>query len=228
MISPADLRVCLPAYNEAEALPSVVAELRAAGLTNIWVINDGSTDATQEVLNRLGIPFLSHPINRGAGAAVQTAIELARKRQWPAVLFLDADGQHLATDGLAVLDRLNSSGADLILGSRFLSPNPGMPHTRKVFNRIANGLTNFLCRGMYTDSQSGLRLLNARAINRLSLEVDGFGFCSEMLIKAKRAGLRTEEVSISVRYTDYSLSKGQNLQVGIDTAVQLVWNVLFR
>lgn len=228
MISAGDLRVCLPAYNEATALPGVVAELRAAGLHRIWVIDDGSTDNTSEVLRRLGVPFLTHPVNRGAGAAVQTAIALARQRGWPAILFLDADGQHQASDGLKLLHQLNARRTDLVIGSRLLETTTGMPASRRVYNALANTLTGLFCRKKYTDSQSGLRLLNARAISTLNLEVDGFGFCSEMIIKAERADLKIGEVPVTIRYTDYSLSKGQGFHTGVNTALQLLWNVLIR
>ncbi|PHI20318.1 dolichol-phosphate mannose synthase [Lewinellaceae bacterium SD302] len=223
-----DIYVCLPAYNEATVLPEVIASLKEHGFRKICVIDDGSTDGTSKVARSLGITTIAHQINRGAGAAVQTGIEVARLKRWPALVFMDADGQHLPEDIHALLGKMTETNSDLIVGSRFLSDLEQMPASRRLFNAIGNLMTNIFCKQRYTDSQSGLRLLNQRAINELQLEIDGFGFCSEMLIKAEKAGLKISETPTHVRYTDYSRSKGQDLQMGFSTAFNFLFNVLFK
>lgn len=228
MINAADIHVCLPAYNEASVLPAVVADLRAAGYHQVCVIDDGSDDETAQLLPTLGVAFARHLVNRGAGAAVQTAIELARQEGWSYVLFMDADGQHVPTDIRRMADRMTATGADLVVGSRFLEADDHIPRSRRGYNFIANRMTNLFCEGNYTDSQSGLRLLGPRAIARLNLEVDGFGFCSEMLLKAERAGLTIAETATQVRYTDYSKSKGQDFQMAFQTAFGFLWNIWVR
>ncbi len=220
--------VCLPAYNEARVLPEVVAELRAAGVESICVINDGSSDDTAAVARAAGVSVVSHLINRGAGAAVQTGIEQARRRGWERLALMDADGQHLPEDLFRMAAWMDETDCDIVVGSRFIGENDEIPGSRHAYNFIANRMTNFFCHRNYTDSQSGLRLLNRRAIEALQLEIDGFGFCSEMLLKAERANLRVEELPTSVRYTDYSRSKGQDLQMGYTTALNFIWNTLFR
>jgi|AntRauTorckE5430_2_1112549.scaffolds.fasta_scaffold00393_9 glycosyltransferase involved in cell wall biosynthesis len=228
MIAATDIHVCLPAYNEASVLPGVVADLRAAGYPHVCIIDDGSDDETAELLPTLGVAFATHLINRGAGAAVQTAIELARREAWSYVLFMDADGQHVPTDIRLMADRMSASGADLVVGSRFLETDDHIPRSRRGYNFIANRMTNLFCKGRYSDSQSGLRLLGPRAIARLNLEVDGFGFCSEMLLKAERAELTIAETATQVRYTDYSKSKGQDFQMAFRTAFGFLWNIWVR
>lgn len=220
--------VCLPAYNEASQLGRVIDDIRRAGLSNVCVVDDGSHDDTAEVARRHGALTLVHPINRGAGAAVMTAFTLARRRGWDYVALLDADGQHLPTDLNALIGRMRETDADLVIGSRFLGRNDDIPASRRHLNRLANWLTNLTCRSRYTDTQSGMRLLNARALAAIELESNGFGFCSEMLLRAERAGLRVTETPISVRYTDYSISKGQDLQIGFRTALSFLWNFVFR
>ncbi len=228
MIPLSDIHVLLPAYNEAAQLPAVVRALHREGFTRVVVINDGSTDETAAVAATLGVRIVSHLVNRGAGAAAQTGIELARRMNWPYIAFMDSDGQHDPRDILRLLAKMNDSRCDLVIGSRFMNREDEIPRSRIFFNFIANRMTNFICKKNYSDSQSGLRLLNRRAIMRLDLHLDGFGFCSEMIIKAERSHLRIQETPTTVVYTDYSISKGQDFQVGIVTAFNILWNTVFK
>ena len=228
MIPAGDITVCLPAYNEASVLGEVIQGLRSAGYERICVVDDGSSDNTGQVARHAGAVTVRHPINRGAGAAVQTAIELARRRRWKYILFMDADGQHVVSDIELLALKMAATGDDLVIGSRFLAPSAGIPRSRRILNGIGTGMTNLFCRFRYTDTQSGLRLLNRRAIRSLQLRIDGFGFCSEMIHQAEAAGLNVSETPISVRYTDYSRSKGQDLPMGFTTAIHFIWQVLFR
>ncbi|OAV44845.1 glycosyltransferase family 2 protein [Lewinella sp. 4G2] len=228
MIHPSDLYVCLPAYNEASVLGEVIRNLLDAGYPNVAVVDDGSSDGTAEVARMAGAYTISHPINRGAGAAVQTAIELARLRGWKYILFMDADGQHVISDVARLCEKMSETDCDLVIGSRFLDPSPGIPRSRRIFNAIGNQMTNLFCKQNYTDTQSGLRLLNHRAIRQLELRIDGFGFCSEMIHQAEASGLDLRETPISVLYTDYSQSKGQDLPMGFTTAIHFLWNLFFR
>jgi glycosyltransferase involved in cell wall biosynthesis len=223
-----DIWVCLPAFNEATVLEEVIAELRSAGFNNTCIVDDGSSDGTGALARRLGATVVTHPINRGAGAAVMTGIELARRRGWQHLAFMDADGQHIARDLHSLHKLMIAQQYDLVVGSRFLKPKLRIPRSRRIFNGIANGMTNLFARDSYTDSQSGMRLLNRKAITGINLDIDGFGFCSEMLMKAESCGLAIGETPISVRYTDYSKSKGQDVQVGFTTALNFLWNLVFR
>jgi len=225
---PDDLHVLLPAYNEGPVIADVIHTLREAGIVHIVVVNDGSDDETGQVARQAGAIVVDHLVNRGAGAAVQTGIELARQENWSYLALMDADGQHVAEDLAKLMANLKEQEADLVIGSRFLASQKGMPRDRKFYNGIANFLTNLLTKKNYSDSQSGLRLLNRKAIEHLDLQVDGFGFCSEMVVLAERAGLKISETPTSVIYTEYSTSKGQDFHVGVRTAFNFLWNTLFK
>lgn len=227
-IASSDIWVCLPAYNESSVLEEVIAELRGEGFKNICIVDDGSADNTGALARSLGVFVVTHPINRGAGAAAMTGIELARRRGWQHLAFMDADGQHVVKDLHALRASMAQGQYDLVVGSRFLNPSLCIPRSRRILNGIANGMTNLFARGNYSDSQSGMRLLNRKAIELVDLKIDGFGFCSEMLMCAERHRLATGETPISVRYTSYSISKGQDLQVGFTTALHFLWNLVFR
>jgi polyprenyl-phospho-N-acetylgalactosaminyl synthase len=89
--------VVVPAYNEAEAIGGVLEELRRTGAT-VVVVDDCSTDATAAIARAAGAAVLSHAVNRGQGAALQTGIRYALLRGAEIVVTFDSDGQHAAAD----------------------------------------------------------------------------------------------------------------------------------
>jgi glycosyltransferase involved in cell wall biosynthesis len=223
----AKILILLPAYNEAEVIGQVLGKIKAEGYENICVIDDGSSDKTGEIAQNFGAKLLQHPINRGAGAAVQTGITFAKKSGFEYVILMDSDGQHLPEDIERLYVKMQDSQADIVIGNRFASTENDVPNHRIAYNQIANVFTNIFCRKWYADTQSGFRLLNRKAIEKMRLKNRGFGFCSEMLIFSDKADLRVEETPIQVLYTDYSLNKGQNLGEGVRTAKSILWQVVF-
>lgn len=224
----ASLKVIIPAFNEGPVIAEVIQEIQGELGCEVVVVNDGSEDDTIENARAAGAIVISHPINRGAGAACQTGIELARRQQWPLVAFMDADGQHVPKDLEGMIEAMKQTKADLVIGSRFMNVNKEIPFSRRFFNTLANILTNTFCKQRYTDTQSGFRLLNEQAIRKIDLFQDDFSFCSEMIIQAEGADLTIVETPIDVRYTDYSVSKGQDFQVGLLTAFHFLWKLIFK
>lgn len=222
------LTVILPAFNEAEVIGEVITEIRNAISCRIVVVDDGSSDATVEQARMQNVTVISHLLNRGAGAACMTGISLAKKMNWQYIAFLDADGQHIATDLQALQTCMRETAADLVIGSRFMHAENNIPRIRRLFNTIANILTNTFCKYRYSDTQSGFRLLNRQAIEMIVLFQDDFSYCSEMIIQAEQADLKIAECPIAVRYTEYSMSKGQDFQVGVMTAFHFMWKLIFK
>ena len=218
----------MAAYNEAPVIAEVIANIKAVVDCPIVVIDDGSSDQTARLAKEAGAIVLQHLVNRGAGAACMTGIALARQQAWPCVIFMDADGQHLPEDIEAIYQTYLDTEADLVIGSRFNKTRNDIPWLRRRFNGIANRLTNLFCSGHYSDTQSGFRLLGQQALKRIELVQDDFSYCSEMIIQADREQLRIAECPIHVRYTEYSISKGQDFQVGLTTAFQFLWKIMFR
>jgi glycosyltransferase involved in cell wall biosynthesis len=221
-----DIWILLPAYNEAPVIRDVIREVRRCGFLQILVVNDGSEDGTDAVALEEGALVISHPINRGAGAVVQTGIEWARHRGIQYLVQLDADGQHHPSDIPSLVRMMEERGCDLVIGSRFILRSAGIPRLRIYYNQISNLITNWFCDRWYTDTQSGFRMFNRKAIEQLDLHLDGFGYCSEMIIQAEHKGLRIEEVPIAVSYTAYSMSKGQDFYNGVVTAINLLWKLV--
>ena len=228
MIPAKDIAVMIPAYNEGPMIGEVVTHVRTCGYKNIIVVDDGSRDNTRKQALDAGARVISHPINRGAGAASQTGLHYARQQGFPYVIQLDADGQHHPEDMETLIAKMAEGRWDIVIGSPFIQMSEGIPQRRIAYNRVSNLLTNWFCRGSYSDSQSGFRMLNRRAIEKLNLGLDGFGYCSEMIVVGERIGLSIGEAAIKVSYTEYSMSKGQDLHMGITTAVNLIWKLIFH
>ncbi|WP_367389469.1 glycosyltransferase family 2 protein [Lewinella sp. LCG006] len=222
------IHLMLPAYNEGKVIAEVIREIKMIIECPIIVIDDGSTDDTALCARQAGARVISHPINRGAGAACMTGISLARQEGYTCLVFMDADGQHDPKDVDTLVNAQQEQNLDLVIGSRFMQKNEGIPLLRRFFNLLANLLTNSFSTHRYSDTQSGFRLLNQNAIDRLELVQDDFSYCSEMIIQAERAKIRVGECPISVRYTDYSIRKGQDFQVGLFTAFHFLWKLIFK
>jgi len=226
-IHKADVWVIIPAYNEGPMVGEVVRRVRACGFEQVLVVNDGSTDHTAIAAREAGARVLSHPINRGAGAVSQTGILYARREGIRYLIQMDADGQHHPEDLDRLVERMAAGDCDILIGSRFMDKSGDIPAIRIIYNQISNVFTNWFCRSWYSDTQSGFRMLNRRAIEAIDLHIDGFGYCSEMIIQAEQRELKVAEVPISVSYTEYSMSKGQDLHTGIVTALNLLWKLVF-
>lgn len=221
-----DIHVLIPAYNEAKVIKGVIDSLQSLGYKKILIIDDGSTDGTSDIAKDAGAMVVRHPTNRGAGAATQTGLLVAKRKNWKTVALMDADGQHNPADIIVMKNAMDANQCDLVIGSRFKLPENDIPSKRIFFNRIGNMMTNMFCKNSYTDSQSGLRMLNRNAIEKIEFEIDGFGYCSEMIYQAEKVNLIISEVPTRVIYSDYSLGKGQDFEVGITTALSFIWRLL--
>src|SRR6266852_3007326 len=111
--------VVIAAYNEARVIERVIADVRHCGFSAV-LVDDGSSDATAEVAERVGAVVVRHPVNLGQGAALQTGIEFALHKGADVIVTFDADGQHRASDIAGLVDALARHGVDYALGSRFL------------------------------------------------------------------------------------------------------------
>lgn len=206
------LVIVLPAFNESAVIYKVLKTLpkELKGITDIEtvVINDGSTDKTAEEVQKAGVQIISHPLNRGLGAAIKTGMEFAKKKNKDIMVTFDSDGQHNPNDIQKVIEPLLKKEADLVIGSRFIKFQK-VPLDRLFLNWIANVVTFFLYGILITDSQSGLRSLSKKAINLIDFKADRMDFSSEILLEAKRNNLRIKEVPIKAIYSQYSRFKGQ-------------------
>jgi glycosyltransferase involved in cell wall biosynthesis len=216
-----DVWVVIAAFNEAAVIRGVVAEVVAAGWP-VVVVDDGSRDATAAAARMPGATVLRHAFNLGQGAALQTGIDYAVRRGARQIVTFDADGQHRVEDIPALVAALDD--ADIALGSRFLGAVEGATAGRRALLRTATAVSNRLSGLKLTDAHCGLRAFRISAAPRLRITQDRMAHASELLRKIKTSGLRVVEVPVTIRYTDYSMRKGQR---GF-AAVRILFDYLFR
>lgn len=190
----------IPAYNAGDGLGTVVrrAVLQVDG-ENVIVVDDGSTDGSCGPDHLSGVTCLTHPKNLGKGAALKTGIREALSLGVDAVIMLDADGQHDPSHIPSLVSEAERSNADLVIGSRM--GNVGcMPWLRRITNWTTSAVVSLLAGQRVDDSQSGFRLVRARALRGFDLKTSRYETESEMLIQAGRRGFKIRTVPISSIY----------------------------
>ncbi len=151
MASPSSVTIVVPAFNERESIGAVVASLRAAAPWHeVLVVDDGSTDGTGQAAEAAGARVVSHPYNKGNGAAVKTAIR-ASSSEW--LTIVDGDGQHRANDVARLVARLGDY--DLVIGAR--SSDTQATAGRRIGNAVLNWLASYLTDRPIPDLTSGFR-----------------------------------------------------------------------
>ena len=200
--------VVIAAYNEARAIGRVVAGL-ATFPYRVVVVDDGSTDATADVVARAGAEVLRHPINLGQGAALQTGIEYALLRGASHVVTFDADGQHRPEDIAGLIAALSARNADFALGSRFRGAAVDLPPLRRLMLRAATSFTRATTGLDVTDAHNGLRAMTRRGAARIRLRQNRMAHASEILHQIAASGLAYVEAPVTIQYSRYSLAKGQ-------------------
>lgn len=207
--SDAEVFVVIPAFNEGAALGDVLVELQKFS-TQLIVVDDGSTDATFDIARQHGAHALRHAVNRGQGAALQTGIAYALQLGAGIIVTFDADGQHQVSDLAALVAPIQAGQCDITLGSRFLSDQSQMPPRRRMLLRLATWFTRVVSRMPVTDAHNGLRAFSRRAAGCIDIHLDRMAHASELIDQVRASGLPWREVPVSVRYTAYSLAKGQS------------------
>ncbi len=151
MAEPTTTSVIIPAFNEAATIGKVVTALKnVATWREIIVVDDGSTDGTSAHARDAGATVITHPYNKGNGAAVKTGL---RNAGGDYILITDGDGQHAAVDGLRLVELLGEY--DLVIGTR--SGISQATRGRRIGNRILNWLASYLSGRPIPDLTSGLR-----------------------------------------------------------------------
>lgn len=189
----------IPIFNEAATVGAVVEAARRQ-VDHVLVVDDGSTDGGAELAERAGAEVIRHPVNRGKGSALQTAIAWVRAHTAVGELvLLDGDGQHDADDIGRLLRKLRDENLDIVVGSRFLGSNNAPLY--RLFGLHVLSASAALGSGVHlTDSQSGFRALSRRAVEALELHSTAFSVESEMQFRGGHQGLRFGEIPIQIRY----------------------------
>ena len=194
--------VVIPCYQGARSVGDVVRGARATGLP-VVVVDDGSTDDSGAVAEAAGATVLRHPGNRGKGAALASGFAYAHKLGADAVVTMDADGQHDATEIAKLLEAHARDPRALVVGVRSFAPED-MPRRSRVGNRISTFWISRYAGRPHSDTQSGFRVY-PRAMLDLPLKSTKFDTETELLLRAAKMGLPLVEVPVKTIYaTDHA------------------------
>jgi len=218
----ADACLVIPLYNEGPVIGDVVTTARALFPT-IIAVDDGSTDDSADRARAAGAFVVRHPVNLGQGAALQTGIEVALRLGAAYIVTFDADGQHLAEDAAAMVERLRSGEADVVFGSRFLDGRTRPGALKRIVLRLAIAYSNASTGVRLTDTHNGLRALNRAAAARLQIRQNRMAHATEIIEQVGDSGLRWVEHPVHVLYTDYSRAKGQSVLNAVNILTDLIY-----
>ena len=196
----AETIVVIPAFNEEESLPAVLAELADTRPDlDIVVVDDGSTDRTATVVRGAGVPCVSLPFNLGIGGALRAGYRFAADNGYKRAVQFDADGQHRA-DQIVLLTTALDNGADMAVGSRFAAGGYDVGRSRGAAMALLRVGVRALTHQRFSDTSSGFRAVQGSLLTVFATEYPVEYMDSvETLVSACRAGYRVEEVPTLMR-----------------------------
>lgn len=186
------ISVVMPAKNEAGAIGETISKIHALNIvTEIIVVNDGSTDTTKEVSEQAGAKVISHPYSKGNGAAIKTG---ARNATGEVIIFMDADGQHDPQDIPRLLAKIEE-GYDLVVGARQKGSQASVG--RGIANGLYNNLASYMTEHKVEDLTSGFRAVRAEKFREfLYLLPNGFSYPTTSTMAFFRAGYSVAYIPI--------------------------------
>lgn len=219
--SHADDWLVIPLYNEATVIADVVTGALDV-FPNIVCVDDGSTDGSGEAARRAGATVLTHAVNLGQGAALQTGISFVCEQPGArALVTFDADGQHQVADADAMVALIASGETAIVFGSRFLDGRTKPGFMKRTILTFAVWFTKQGTGMRLTDAHNGLRAMSVHAARGVHLQQDRMAHASEIVLQLGRTGLPWREYPVHVLYTDYSRGKGQSMWNSVNILVDL-------
>lgn len=191
--------VVIPTYNNDRTLGGVIAGVRRY-CADIFVVNDGSTDRTAEVLaSTEGIRTIAYARNRGKGYALRCGLRAAREAGFRYALTIDSDGQHYPDDIARFIERIERRPDTLLIGARNLTAD-NMPARNTFANRFSNFWYLVETGRRLEDTQSGFRLYPLRRLGRLRSLCSRYEFEVEVIVRAAWRGVEVENIPVRVYY----------------------------
>ncbi len=207
----------LPVYNEGKYIDQLILEAKKY-VDEVITVDDGSKDKSFEKTKQAGAIALKHKINLGKAAALKTGAEAALLREADIIIFMDSDGQHLASDLPRFIEPIKKDKIDIVIGGRVGGDK--MPFLRKYGNKTLGIMTRILFKIDVRDIQSGYRAFKAQHYNYLCWNSKNYHADAEMTVRAGKYGLKYKEIDIATIYKDRY--KGMDMIDGI----KLLFNIL--
>ena len=228
-VSKMKLSVIIPVYNEARTVARLVKRVLAVELEGvereIIVVNDGSTDQSYDVLERIAaqradlVKVYHHERNRGKGAAIRTALKHVTG---DVVIIQDADLEYDPGDYPRLLTLFEDPTVRVVYGSRNLRGNPRSSWTFYWGGRLVSWVANLLYGSNLTDEATGYKLFRTDLLRSLDLQSDGFEFCPEVTSKVLKRGVEIHEVPIS--YQPRGLDEGK--KISWRDGLEAIWTLI--
>ena len=210
------IAIGLPAFNEEKNIGKIIAQLLDKSYSVI-VCNDGSSDSTGIIAEKMGAIIINHKKNLGYGAAIGSIFKKARDEKFDILVTFDSDGQHRISDIEKMIEPIQNKTADIVIGSRFTEDGKAdMPRYRKMGIKVITNLVNSQTGKNITDSQSGFRSYSSEVLSKMNLSENGMGVSTEILIKANKQKLKIIEIPITILYegetsTHHPISHGTSV-----------------
>lgn len=198
IINEQKILVVVPTYNNAGTIATVIEQVRQYS-DHVLVVNDGSTDATAEIINSLDVEHISYAHNRGKGYAIRSSFKYARENGYNYVLTIDSDGQHYASDIASFANEIASNPDSLIIGARNLNAD-NMPSKNTFANKFSNFWYKVETGNKLSDTQSGFRLYPIRKIGDMHFFSNRYEFEVEVIVRAAWKGVNVYNIPIQVYY----------------------------
>lgn len=189
----------IPAFNEEECLANTVANLKTTcPEVDYFVVNDGSSDGTRDIILQQHLTGVNLPINTGLTSAFKTGMKYAWRNNYDAVVQFDADGQHLPEYIPVMAAKMQESGASIVCASRYLDGTVKPEGARGAGSRLITWLIKLMTGVRVTDPTSGMRLYNRDLIERFACKFD----CApepDMLARVALSGDKIVEVQVQMQ-----------------------------
>lgn len=209
--------IAIPVYNEGATVEPVLRAVRAYA-DRVLVIDDGSTDATPDILERLrpelGLDLIRHEANAGYGRAMREAFRRAHRDGYGWVITMDCDEQHEPASIPAFMRAAARDDLDIVSGSRYMDPRYAAdqpPEDRRAINATLTGEINQRLGLSLTDAFCGFKAHRVEAMRGLHLTDDGYAFPMQLWAEAAANNLRVGEIPVRLIYKDLNRSFGGGL-----------------
>jgi glycosyltransferase involved in cell wall biosynthesis len=197
--------IALPAFNESKDIGFIISQIKEKYDLDILVIDDGSTDDTQDQLSKIdNINTIVHKENLGYGQSIIDAFNFGILNGYDSIITMDCDGQHIADEVQIFLSQIKNY--DIVSGSRYLIQknkfDPQIPPDRYAINMEITKKLNETTALNLTDSFCGFKAYKTEALEKMELTENGYAMPLQLWIQASKLGLNIKEIPVELIYNN--------------------------